>query len=130
QAEWKVYLDLQSKTKYDLSRGSWVGDYKDPNTFLDLFTSHNGNNRTGWSNARYDALLSKANQERDPGVREKLLQEAETLLVRDEVPLLPIYIYRGQLFFDDNKWEGIHGNLIDEHPLSAIRRKGEPQAKR
>jgi oligopeptide transport system substrate-binding protein len=123
QAEWKVYLDLQSKTNYDLSRGSWVGDYKDPSTFLDLFTSNNGNNRTGWSNARYDALLAKANQERDRGAREKLLQEAETLLVRDEVPLLPIYLYRGQLFFDGNKWEGIYGNLVDEHPVSAIRHR-------
>jgi oligopeptide transport system substrate-binding protein len=128
QAEWKVYLDLQSHTNYDISRGSWVGDYKDPNTFLELFTSNNGNNRTGWSSAPYDELLTKANQERDQRARGKILQEAETLLIRDAAPILPIYIYRGQMYFDNDKWEGIYGNLVDEHPISAIRRKGRTRA--
>ena len=37
---------------YDFCRSSWVGDYNDPNTFLDMFVTDGGNNRTGWSNAR------------------------------------------------------------------------------
>ena len=52
-----VYLAAQNHLDYDLTRSSWVGDYDDPNTFLDLFRSDNGNNRTGWKNARYDALM-------------------------------------------------------------------------
>jgi len=123
QAEWKVYLDLQAKLDYDTSRSSWIGDYKDPNTFLDMFMSKNGNNRTGWSSPRYDELLNDANREVDQHRRERLLQEAETMLVRDDVPIVPIYIYRGSIFFDSNKWEGIYFNLVDEHPVSAIKRK-------
>ena len=63
QAEWKVYLDLQSKVDYDTSRSSWIGDYKDPNTFLDMFMSGNGNNRTGWTNHHYDS--SESGERRD-----------------------------------------------------------------
>ena len=124
QAEWKVYLDLQSKIQYEISRSSWVGDYKDPNTFLELFTSNNGNNRTGWTNGVYDELIARANRETDLKAREGIFQQAEALLLREGVPILPIYIYRGHLFFDPNKWEGLHGNPVDEHLVSAIRPKG------
>ena len=34
--EWKVYLDTQSNLRYDVSRSAWIGDYMDPNTFVDL----------------------------------------------------------------------------------------------
>lgn len=127
QAEWKVYLDLQAKVDYDVSRSSWIGDYKDPNTFLDMFMSDNGNNRTGWTNRHYDALVEEANRENDTNKRENLLRAAETILVRDEVPIVPVYNYRGAIFFDPNKWEGIGFNLVDEHPISAIKRKKPAQ---
>ncbi len=52
QIERKIFLSAQSRLDYDLSGSSWIGDYDDANTFLDLFTSHSGNNRTGWQNAR------------------------------------------------------------------------------
>jgi len=57
QLEWKAWLRAQSMLDYDLVRSSWVGDYNDPNTFLDLFMSDNPNNRTGWRNPRYDRAL-------------------------------------------------------------------------
>ena len=63
--EKKVYLSAQNRLDYDLTRSSWIGDYDDPNTFLDLFRSNNGNNRTGWKNARYDALMREANRQTD-----------------------------------------------------------------
>jgi len=54
--EWKVYLNSMSRLDYDFARSSWVGDYDDPNTFLDCFVSGGGNNRTGWSSREYDDL--------------------------------------------------------------------------
>jgi hypothetical protein len=48
-----------------VTRSTWIGDYNDPNTFLDLFRSDNGNNRTGWKNARYDALMDEGQQQVD-----------------------------------------------------------------
>ena len=132
QAEWKVYLAAQSALDYEVSRSSWIGDYNDPNTFLDMFMSNNGNNRTGWKSARYDQLMRDGNSRTDAKQREKLLQEAETLLIRDEVPIAPLYFYSGINFFDATKIEGVYFNLLDEHPALAIRRKNPPgsQARR
>ena len=125
QSEWKVYLEDLSKLDYDVCRSSWIGDYTDPNTFLDMFMSNNGNNRTGWANPRYDALINEANAEPDAAGRAKLLARAETLLVRDEAPVVPLYFYVGLVLFDANKWEGIHlqGNLVDQHLVNFIKRK-------
>ena len=44
---------------------AWIGDYLDPNTFLDMYTSNSGNNDTGWSNPRYDALIAQAGETTD-----------------------------------------------------------------
>jgi len=38
-SEWKVYLDDMSKLRYQLMRRGWIGDYRDPNTFIELFTA-------------------------------------------------------------------------------------------
>ena len=58
--EWKVYLNSLSSLDYGIARSSWVGDYPDPNTFLDMFVTGNGNNRTGWSDPTYDRLIADA----------------------------------------------------------------------
>jgi len=121
--EWKVFLHEQSRTNYDLSYSSWIGDYKDPNTFLDLFMSNNGNNRTGWSDPRYDALMREANSQVDGKKRAELLRRAETILVKDEAPIVPLYFEKGILFYRPEEIEGIYANLIDEHPVHALRRK-------
>ena len=123
QTEWKVYLSAQNGLDYDISRSSWVGDYLDPNTFLELFTSRSRNNRTGWKDDRYDRLIDEANRQSDPVLREKMLQEAETILVREGLPIVPVYFYAGVNFFDGDRVEGIHFNLLDEHPVRAIGRK-------
>ena len=122
QVEWKVYLSAQSSLDYDLSRSSWIADYNDPNTFLDMWTSNNGNNRTGWKSANYDKLLREGNYQNDVSKRARLLAQAETVLIREGVPVVPLFFYSGIIFFDERYIEGIYPNLIDEHPLPAIRR--------
>ncbi|HET7626655.1 MAG TPA: peptide ABC transporter substrate-binding protein [Verrucomicrobiae bacterium] len=124
QLEWKVYLNAQSQLDYDLSRASWIGDYDDANTFLDMFMSDNGNNRTGWKDPRYDALVREANSKTNIKVRAELLRQAETILVHDEAPVVPLFFYKGLDYFDPSKVQGIYFNILDQHPLSAIRRVG------
>lgn len=58
--EWQAYQASVLAGDYDLARAGWIGDYLDPNTFLDLWLSGGGNNQTGWGDARYDALLRAA----------------------------------------------------------------------
>ena len=121
--EKKVFLKAQSSLQYDVSRSSWIGDYNDPSTFLDLFLSNNGNNRTGWKNTRYDELMRKANLQTDIARRAELLQQAESLLVRDEVPFIPLFFYNGFNYYNPERVQGIYPNILDLHPINAIRKK-------
>lgn len=119
--EWKVFLQAQSRLEFGLSRSSWIGDYNDPNTFLDMFMSNNGNNRTGWKSERYDKLIREANSKLDMKEREKILQQAELLLIRDELPIVPLFIYVGLEYYDNAKVSGIFPNIRAEHPVRTIR---------
>ncbi|MDX2079978.1 MAG: peptide ABC transporter substrate-binding protein [Terrimicrobiaceae bacterium] len=121
--EWKVYLNSMSLLDYDIARSSWVGDYPDPNTFLDMFLTGGGNNRTGWSDPRYDELIAAAARELDPARRFEILRDAEDLLVRQAVPICPLYFFVGIQLYDPDRIGGIRANVIDEHPLRAIYRK-------
>ena len=121
--EWKVYLNSLGSLDFGIARSSWVGDYPDPNTFLDLFLSGSGNNRTGWSNPAYDALIHRAAGEGDPGARFAILREAEEMLIRRELPLAPLFFYVGIQLYDDARLGGIEANVLDEHPLREIFRK-------
>ena len=91
--EWKVYLANMDSLDYDIARGGWIGDYYDPNSFLDTFVTSAGNNRTGWSNARYDQLLQDAGHAPDESARMEIYQQMEQILV-DEAPIMPVYFYR------------------------------------
>ena len=118
--EWKVYLNSMSRLDYDIARSSWVGDYPDPNTFLDMFVTGGGNNRTGWSDPRYDQLIAAAAAETDRPARYEILREAEKILVCEEMPVCPLYFYVGIQLYDSKKLGGIEGNVLDEHPLKAM----------
>ncbi|MSU57088.1 MAG: peptide ABC transporter substrate-binding protein [Pedosphaera sp.] len=122
QIERKIFYSAQSKLDYDISASSWVGDYNDANTFLDMFLSPSGNNRTGWKNPRYDALIHDANLQTDLKKRAEILRQAELILVAEEAPIVPLYFYAGFNYFDTNKISGIWENLLDEHPMQYLRK--------
>jgi len=81
-----------------------------------------GNNETGWSNAEYDRLIATANQQTDLHRRAQLFQQAETILVHQELPIIPLYIYSGINYFDTNRIQGIWENVLDDHPLTSLRK--------
>jgi len=118
--EWKAYLRAMSAMDYDVCRGSWVGDYNDPNTFLGIFVTGDGNNRTGWSNPAYDGLIAEAAREADPQTRFAVFRRAEELLITGDAPVFPIYYFVGIQFYDADKLGGIQANLLDEHPISEV----------
>ncbi len=120
--EWTVYLSEQSALDYDLCRSSWVADYNDPNTFLNMFVTGDGNNRTGWGSKSYDALVAKAAGEPDSAKRFEYFQTAEQQLL-EEAPICPLYFYVGIQFYNGEKLEGVVPNLLDEHPLRFLRWK-------
>ena len=90
--EWAVFLNTRQQGDYQIARHGWTGDYIDPMTFLDLWVTGGGNNDTGFSNARYDELITAAKVEADSAKRLEMLREAEDILM-DEMPVLPVYYY-------------------------------------
>lgn len=123
--EQKIWLASMRELSYDMCRSSWVGDYNDPNTFIEMFTTGNGNNRTGWSNSRYDELIPAAAREADNKRRYGIFQQAETLLIKEEAPIIPVYHYVGVQFRRD-ALQGVQANLIDNHPFRAMSWKASP----
>ncbi|MCA8980342.1 MAG: peptide ABC transporter substrate-binding protein [Planctomycetes bacterium] len=111
--EWKVYLDSQRSLDYQVSRSAWIGDYLDANSFLDMWMTGNENNRTGWGNERYDELIRAAAAEPDVAARQRLFDEAETILM-EELPVLPIYDYTSRNLANP-RLGGFAGNALDEH---------------
>lgn len=93
--EWKTYLDATKKQEYQIARAGWIGDYTDPNTFLSMFVTGGGHNRTGWSHSTYDRLINLAAHETDPRKRFALFRKAERILM-NEAPILGIYYYNYQ----------------------------------
>jgi oligopeptide transport system substrate-binding protein len=116
--EWGSYLQATSSLQYDVARRSWIGDYLDPTTFLQCGLTGDGNNRTGWGDPRYDALLHRADREVDPAQRLATLAVAESLLLADG-PFLPIYHYSTNELVKPYV-HGIYQTALDVHPLTYV----------
>lgn len=117
--EWKVFLEDLDNLNYDIARASWIGDYPDPNTFLNMWVTDGGNNRTGWSHERYDALIEQANLETDAQRRLALLREAEEILCVEELPIIPVYTYRVVRLLRPHV-QGWYNNFQAHHPLKYV----------
>lgn len=116
--EWKVYLDNQSNLNYDISRSGWIADYVHPSTFIDMFTTGNGNNDTGWSNPQYDRLVEAARYAGSEDERIDLMQRAEAILL-EEMPVIPIYWYT-RVYLKDPRVQGWYPKLLDNHPYKHV----------
>lgn len=90
--EWKTYIDSRNSGNFDVIRASWVGDYNEPSTFLNLLTAGNSSNISRFSNADYDAVLAKASRETSDEARNSDYNRAEQILA-DQAPIAPIYQY-------------------------------------
>jgi oligopeptide transport system substrate-binding protein len=78
--EWQSYQQATTNMDYDVARYGWIGDYEDPNTFLDIWLTNGGNNRTGWGSPVYDRLIACA------GNVEMFLDDPEFLLQHTHDP--------------------------------------------
>ena len=111
--DWKVYLNREMIGDFQISRAGWIGDYEDPNTFLDLMRPNRGNNKTGWENIEYDELVEKANTINNQSERYEMLYKAEEILI-DNMPIIPLYTYvRSYQLSPDVK--GFNPHILDHH---------------
>jgi oligopeptide transport system substrate-binding protein len=117
--EWKVYLSAMHKGEFHLCRGAWVGDYNDPNTFLEMLISGNELNISHWSDAEYDRLLDLAAKETDQTKRFGYFEQAEARLI-SQAPVLPV-VFNKNKFLIRPEVQGWYPTLLDQHPFTAVK---------
>ena len=112
--EFKVLNNnLRQHVVTQVFRWGWIADYNDATSFADLLQTPHGQNETGFSDTRYDALLAQAHNVADPAQRRALLEQAERVML-DQSPLVPVYFYLSKHLVKPyvRGWED---NVLDYH---------------
>lgn len=94
---WKT---ARNEYQYDFYSMGWNGDYNDPMTFMELFTTGNGYAQFmgGFSDPEYDDLISRAGSSQDDAERLELFGQAEDLLIR-KGGVVPLYFPQSQIYY-------------------------------
>lgn len=106
--ESKVFLSNREQGNYMVARASWIGDYADPQTFLDVFSDPT--NDAQYHNEVYNDLMRKVAVTQDIGSRMKSLHEAENILFQDNV-IMPIY-YTTEPFVTTGEITDYHWSVL------------------
>jgi oligopeptide transport system substrate-binding protein len=89
--EFNVWIQMLVDVSYrDLAIDPWTAKYPDPAAFLDVYETGSGQNETGWTDPKFDALLASANNAPNRALRMRRLAECERLLLT-AMPLIPIH---------------------------------------
>ncbi|NUJ06908.1 peptide ABC transporter substrate-binding protein [Bacillus paranthracis] len=115
QQPFKQKLQLEQTGDYDITMANWGPDYKDPISYLELFTTGNPNNKMNYSNVRYDELIKKAKTDfvLDTENRWEALREAEQVLLEDAA-VVPLY-HIGSAYVQKDYVKG-----IEKHQFGGI----------
>ncbi len=120
------YFDAAGEPEVTVGQFSWIGDYSDPLTFLQLFTSDSNLNEAGFRNEDYDELIEQAIPLEGTGRFERMA-EAEQLLLESGT-ILPISHSAAFNLIDLDSVEGWFPNALDIHPVRYLRRTPEAPA--
>lgn len=103
--ESKVYLDARNTGNFQVARASWIGDYADPMTFMDVYLDENNDGQ--YHNPLYNDLVRKAQNTNNQEIRMQAMHEAEKILM-DNAVVLPIYYttqpYIAQPYVKNYRW--------------------------
>lgn len=86
----KQRLQAVNDRDYEMAYANWFPDYDDPMTYLDIWITKGGFNRSDYSNPAFDALIKDAKTTTDEKVRQQKMAEAEKVLLEDMV-VVPAY---------------------------------------
>ncbi len=136
--EWNTFLNTRKQGDYTLARNGWVADYNDPICFLDMWTTHSGNNDiqfgkgehaeariyaldltpygvdyqiTGGTWAQtYDVLIDAIKRQTDRNTRYEMMHLAEDMLMQTGC-ITPLYYYTDPYMIDSSV-EGFYTNPL------------------
>jgi peptide/nickel transport system substrate-binding protein/oligopeptide transport system substrate-binding protein len=102
-----------------LAHTTWIGDFADPEAFLQMWTPESPLNEAGFSDPEFTSLMEKSYGS-EGQARLDLLAEAESLLLKTAA-VLPIYHSFAASVIDVDYIEGWYQNALDIHPYKALR---------
>jgi oligopeptide transport system substrate-binding protein len=110
---------LDGKGDFDFARGGWIGDYKDPETFLGIARKASGNNLGHYDSPEFEQVMAAAaaagaNTHR----RMRHLSQAEKVLVESD-GMLPLLFFSSQNIVS-GRVKGWQENVMDIHPSRFI----------
>ena len=118
--EWATYLSNRNQGNFQVARAGWVGDYQDPNTFLDMFVTGTAMNGGKYSNPdNYDLYINEATTMSGSDRMEILLMAEDTMINQDQA-IMPLYYYTTNNMIDTSIWGGWYPNTMDYHPLKDV----------
>lgn len=110
--EQKAWHETRNALRYSgVAERGWWGDYLDPTTFLDPFTSGSSIIGSGWSDRQYDAMLADANATPNVSTRMRKLAGCEEYMLRS-MPILPLY-HNAQAYLQKPYVRGLPRSPID-----------------
>jgi oligopeptide transport system substrate-binding protein len=123
--DWDALVEARQKTHdFLIARAGWQADYPDPMNFLgDLLRTGSAANDGLYSNPKADALLGRACLLPGGPARDRVLMQAEELMITQDQAVLPLYCHVNRDLIDLDKWGGWYENPMGIHPWKAIYRK-------
>jgi peptide/nickel transport system substrate-binding protein/oligopeptide transport system substrate-binding protein len=118
----RQYLNSLKEDGYTVGSSSWIGDFADPYTFLQIWRRDSNLNDARLDDADYEALIEKS-MIQEGAERLATLAEAEKLLL-DRGTIIPISYSPAVNIVDTGELDGWYPNALDIHPLKYLAFKG------
>ncbi len=117
-----AYQDYRLRD-FQVGDASWVADFDDAETFLDLQKSDTGaQNYSDYHNPVFDHLLDQADEEPDAAKRAALMRRAEQVMLDDAV-VAPVFFYVNKNLVNP-RITGWADNITDLHRVRYLCVKG------
>ncbi|MDR1596578.1 MAG: peptide ABC transporter substrate-binding protein [Treponema sp.] len=112
---YRQYFESLKRNDYQVGFSTWIGDFPDPYTFLQMWRRDSNLNDARYNDEDYEELMNKSMTE-DGQTRMETLAAAEKLLL-DRGAVLPISYSPAVNIVDTDELEGWFPNALDIHPF-------------
>jgi peptide/nickel transport system substrate-binding protein/oligopeptide transport system substrate-binding protein len=112
------YFQSMKEKGYIIGSSTWIGDFADPYTFLQMWRRDSNLNDAHYDDDDYEALIEKSMME-EGDARLATLADAEKLLL-ERGTVLPISYSPALNIVDTNELDGWYPNALDIHPFKYL----------
>jgi peptide/nickel transport system substrate-binding protein/oligopeptide transport system substrate-binding protein len=115
---YEKYFQSMKESGYIIGSSTWIGDFADPYTFLQMWRRDSNLNDARLNDPDYEELIERSMTE-EGKVRLATLADAEKLLL-ERGSVLPISYSPALNIVDTGELEGWYPNALDIHPFKYI----------